>query len=687
MLRAFLHLIIASLSIAAASLLRAQNLVPNGGFESGINSGWSNHTSGGAVASFSQESGMPYAGARAMKVAVTNPGTQVHNVQTLGPTFTLPSGTATTLTFRARAATAGTTVRFVLQTNNYRQKEFTLSTSWEYYSWNHTTDESNPRLRIQFRSAGTVWLDEISLVAHSDPGAGIPISLDPSVRHQTMDGIGGALTWYATRMLSSPHRDTLEQLIFDDLGLDIIRLKNWYYPANYPTNKTTANIPSAERNNHNANRTFHDMAKENGRDIRILLSSWSPPANLKTNGSRQNGGTLTKDGNGNYRYADLAQYWVDTLDNTSWTPDYLSFQNEPGWVAAHETCEFAPTQTASLAGYDQALNAIYNRIKTRPNVPVLIGPESESMNAFFTEVVPLRTRAYVGINAFHNYNIGNEAAIDSTIPTLRQIRDESEATNRPNWMSEFSKGEFDWLETAKVIHNTLVEANSSAYIFWKLVWGDSTNPDEIMINIDGSGNYVVGNTFYAMKHYAKHISRGDQRFEVTGSNTNVRASGYINPAGNKLTLVVLNTGTTDAEISLRTAGLPISSASAFRTRQFDIGGFPYHPLGTVNLANNQALTKNSITTYVINLSDTLSPYNPALLRIDGIQHHGNRVTLTIPAQPGHDFILWKSATLAAGSWQKVTNAVFTESGGQLTATDPTPGTARAYYRVQRDTGL
>jgi hypothetical protein len=59
-----------------------------------------------------------------------------------------------------------------------------------------------------------------------------------------------------------------------------------------------------------------------------------------------------------------------------------------------------------------------------------------------------------------------------------------------------------------VIHNTLVEANSSAYIFWKLVWGDSTNPDEIIFNIDGSENYVKGNTYYAIKHFSKHISRG-----------------------------------------------------------------------------------------------------------------------------------------------------------------------------------
>ena len=309
------------------------------------------------------------------------------------------------------------------------------------------------------------------------------------------------------------------------------------------------------------------------------------------------------------------------------------------------------------------------------------------MGVFLNQAVPLRSRPYLGINAFHNYNIGTLAKIDSEIPKLNNIRSESEIANRPNWMSEFSHGGFDWLDTAKVIHNTFVEANSSAYIFWKLVWGDTTSTTEIMINVDGSGNYVVGPTYYGIKHFSKHISRGDQRFGVTGSNTDVRASGYINPAGNKVTLVVLNTGTSSAEISLRLGGLPIASAAAFQTRQSDIGGNPYQALGVVNLANNQTLPQRSLTTYVIDLADTLNPYDPALLRVDGIAHHGGHVSISIPAQPGHDFILWKSTTLAAASWQKVTDAVLTESNGQLVLTDPNPEPTRAFYRIQRDTGL
>ena len=101
----------------------------------------------------------------------------------------------------------------------------------------------------------------------------------------------------------------------------------------------------------------------------------------------------------------------------------------------------------------------------------------------------------------------------------------------------------------------------------------------------------------------------------SGSNANLRASGYINPAGNQLTLIVLNTGGTDDTISLRFPGLPVASVTAFRTRQFNIGSSPYQSLGAVNVANDQLIYKNSITSYVIDLAETLNAYDPALLRV------------------------------------------------------------------------
>ena len=113
---AFIHQAVAVIFIALGSLVHAQNLVTNGGFENGL-TGWSNATSGGASASFAVETSLQYAGAKAMRVAITNSGAALHNVQTraTGTSISLPIGTPTTITFRARASTAGVKVRFVMQ--------------------------------------------------------------------------------------------------------------------------------------------------------------------------------------------------------------------------------------------------------------------------------------------------------------------------------------------------------------------------------------------------------------------------------------------------------------------------------------------------------------------------------------------------------------------------------------------
>ena len=653
--------------MAGAALLHAQNLVPNGGFESGL-TGWSNNTSGGAVAVYSVETSEPYAGAKAMKIAVSNPGSQVHNVQTLGPTFTLAVGTPTSITFRARASAAGVKVRFVMQNSTYNNREFTLSTAWQWFTWNHTTTEASPRLRIQYRSAGTVWLDEISVVANPAPGTTTRISSDPTIRHQMMDGIGGSIAFNTPdyEVLSATKKNEIENLLYVDCGIDIVRLR-------------TGN--SDALNNELAMRAQRNGAK-------TLLTCWSPPASLKSNNSIVSG-TL-RIVSGKYDYAGFADWWYVRLNASNWVHDFISIQNEPSYDPGDkETCRFfanetVPATTSGSASYRLALEAVYNRIRNEAKKPQFVAVDAETHSAFNSIAPTVSGLSYVNHLGFHNYGPNDFAGV------------EAKYNGRRGWMTEWGKDGTtadpgileNWLLLAANIHETLVGADASAYLAWRMVHGNNTGQVWAMIGVE-NGQYEVQNSFYSVKHYAKHISSGHQRFEVTnsGTNANLRASGYINPAGNQLTLIVLNTGGTDDTISLRFPGLPVASVTAFRTRQFNIGSSPYQSLGAVNVASDQLIYKNSITSYVINLAETLNAYDPALLRVNAFEHHGNQFSVAIPAQPGHDFILWKSTNLAAGSWQEVTNAVFTESDGQLILTDPNPGTTRAFYRVERDTGL
>ena len=660
--RTFL-LIFAGFFLVGGSHLSAQNLVTNGGFESGL-TGWTNGRSGSGSASFSLETSLQYEGTNALKTVVNNPGADIWNVETRGPTLTnLGTGQSVSITFRARAATAGAKLRAVLQTTTYRQSEFTLNTAWTRYTWNFTSVETSPQFKFQYRTAGTVWIDQVSVVANAAAGTTTRISSDTTIRHQTMDGIGGSIAFNTPdyEALSATKKNEIENLLYVNCGIDIVRLR-------------TGN--SDALNNELAMRAQRNGAKS-------LLACWSPPASLKSNNSIVSG-TL-RIVSGKYDYAGFADWWYARLSASNWMHDFISIQNEPSFDPGDkETCRFfanetVPATTSGSASYRLAMDAVYNKIKNEPKRPQFIAVDAENHSAFNSIAPTVSGLSYVNHLGFHNYGTNDFAGVKSRYNGNR------------GWMTEWGADPDilnNWLVLATNIHETLVNANASAYLAWRMVHGNNTGQFWAMIGVD-NGQYQVQNSFYSVKHFAKHISSGDQRIEVTNSgiNANLRVSGYLNAAGNKISLIVLNTGGTDDVISLRFPGLPVGSVTAFRTRQFDIGSSAYNPLGAVNIANNQTISKNSITSYVVNLTETLNPYDPSLLRVNGFLKQGNQFSLAIPAQPGHNFILWKSSSLANGSWQEVTNAVRAEIDGQLYLTDPNTGTARAFYRVERDTGL
>jgi glucuronoarabinoxylan endo-1,4-beta-xylanase len=664
----------AVLFLMGTGLVHAQNLVTNGGFESGM-TGWTNARSGSGSASFSLESSLSYAGANALKTVVSNPGADNWNVETRAPIFSgLGTGKALSVTFRARAATPGTNINAAFQNGagTYRAQSFTLSTSWAFYTWNHTTIQDSPGLRFQYRSAGTVWLDQISVVVNPTTPAGLAVTPNLAMRHQIMDGIGGSIAFNLPdyEALSATQKNQIENLLYVDCGIDLVRLR-------------TGN--SDALNNELAMR-----AQRNG--ARSLLTCWSPPASLKSNNSIISG-TL-RIVSGKYDYAGFADWWHARLNASDWIHDFISIQNEPSYDPGNkETCRFLANETVPAtangsASYRLALDAVHNRIRNEPKKPQVIAVDAETHSAFNSIAPTVSGLSFVNHLGFHNYGSNDFAGVASRYH------------GRRGWMTEWGKDASatdpvgireNWLLLPVNIHETLVGANASAYLAWRMVHGNNTGQVWAMIGVENR-QFQVQNSFYSVKHFAKEISAGDQRFEVTRSDTNadVRISGYINRTGRKLTLVALNTSTAAAGISLRLPGIPVHSMNAFQTKQADMANNvltnPYQALGTVDHAQTQTLPAQSITTYVISLSETLNPYDPALLRVDRTEHRGNQFSVTIPAQPGHDFILWRSSILTGGSWQEVTNAVVTESDGQLTLTDPTPVSGKAYYRVGHDKG-
>jgi glucuronoarabinoxylan endo-1,4-beta-xylanase len=442
----------------------------------------------------------------------------------------------------------------------------------------------------------------IALFLATQVTAQVSFTITPAIQHQEMVGFGAALTWYCDRITSSPQKNAITQLLFNDLGTDIIRLKNWYYPQGYPAVKSTTTMEVSWFKQHfTATNQLFTLAKTINPNIEVLLSSWGPPSALKSNDSL-NGGTLKKNGGGQYMYPEFGQYWVDVLDNITFSPDYISIQNEPGFVTTGwETCKFHPTDTGTYPGYDLALDEIYNQIKLRSYVPKMLAPEIESIsnstsnstiNNFRKYSTLIKDRPYLYGYAYHLYNFYNKPnKLDTSL--LKIIK--NEFNNHPNFMTEFSSNNFNWLQTADAIHETVTHANASAYIYWEMMWDE--NSTSALVRVNGSGNYTINDQYYAIKHFAKYIDKGYKRIDVIGSDSLIKTSAFINPAADQITAIVVNNDVTSKNISLNLGGVNSVQNTAYRSTN----GNYFQNIGAADLGSSIAIPAQSITTFVIDI--------------------------------------------------------------------------------------
>lgn len=433
--------------------------------------------------------------------------------------------------------------------------------------------------------------------SNEQPGpTAFAITIDPAKGYQQMIGFGGALTWYSNWVTSSNQKNQIADLLFSDLGIDIIRFKTWYYPDGYPTVTSTAIMSDDNSKLHwDATNELYQLAKNRNPNVKILLSSWGPPSTLKSNNSSRQG-TLKKDG-ATFMYDAYADYWGHTLDNLPFNPDYISIQNEPtytnsGWT----TCEWSFTETSLLPDYNLAFDKVYNKIKDRPNPPIMIGPESQDIPTFSPFANILKDNPNCGILAYHPYNITNSTSEEQIINGLKTIGSYS----KPNLMTEFSDNLVSWFSTAQFIQNTLIHANSSGYIYWKLAWATPTsgNPDAGTISVsNATGAYVVTPYFYVLKHFAKHIDAGYQRVEASSANSNVSVSAFKNPAGDKLTVILINKTAGNIRVKFEATGKTITHLGAFQSSESSYN----QPVEDISSDNPLKLSAQSITTVVLDI--------------------------------------------------------------------------------------
>jgi glucuronoarabinoxylan endo-1,4-beta-xylanase len=384
--------------------------------------------------------------------------------------------------------------------------------------------------------------------------------IDAGIRHQKIEGFGASGAYYTTNFVNHKKKDEICNLVFKELGLDIFRIRNNYDMEPNSFRETVEIVKAGEA--------------ALGQDLKIMVSSWSPPAYLKSNANTI-GGTLKKK-DGKYMYDEFAQWWYDSLAayaKEGVKVDYINIQNELDYEAPWNSCQFTPTAETdpNLAAYDTAFETVWKKLNAEmgKDMPKMLAPESSGLGNGQAYIENLDDLSHVYGYSHHLYDCsGCGSAPDRFIPRMVSLNNfVSQHGNKPIFQTEFEDNPGNWadaLNTAHLLHNSLTVEKVSGYLYWELFWGPGTG----LVSLDDLSSYTVTPTYYAFKHYSAFINEGWQRVEASTDNNGLRLSAYISPDNKKLTAVIINiTKDTDISLAFSLKNFSASEGEVYRSSQ------------------------------------------------------------------------------------------------------------------------
>jgi glucuronoarabinoxylan endo-1,4-beta-xylanase len=589
--RAF-SILLLIISLMAPCSTAVENPLINPGFESGNTSGWTDWGCSLSVVQDQVHSGRFGVLASGRTQSWQGPVQSILGAVEDGKTYTI-SGWV-----RLQNASEDRIGLTISQTDSNGTQYHSISWStgytdrWIQLSGNFTPDvtENLSSLNLYFEGPApgvNFYLDDARVTEFS---AGTPEPdatgiVDVNTVYQQLEGFGASGAWYENWLTAHPLKNEIYDCLFSQLGLDIYRIRNTYDISSGDITESAKIIQAAE--------------VSLGHPIKVMISSWSPPAYLKSNASTA-GGTLAKDASGNYMYDEFARWWADSLDEYSkcgMNADYINIQNEPDWLADWDTCKFTPTETAQWAGYNLAFEAVYQELASRmPDMPKLLAAEAcgcDASNSYIDALIdPNHAYGY----AHHLYADGSHDSPDGYIPAMENFA--AAYGDRPLLQTEFAKGESepltfsDAMNLALLMHNSLNVEGASAYLYWELFWQKPKGLVSLDNPWQANPGYTINPTYYAFKQYSAFTDPGWRRVEASTDSTGLRISAFISPDANELSIVIINVSDINISLSLSLGDFSPGYSAVYRTSETEHTAY----IGTFDPSQPLTLSPQSITT-------------------------------------------------------------------------------------------
>lgn len=398
------------------------------------------------------------------------------------------------------------------------------------------------------------------------------INLYPELTYETFEGFGGAVTeasGYVYMLMNEKQRKEVVETYFskDKMNYRLVRIHmdscdfclDTYEAVSDPQDKELKSF-SFERTEKYILPMLEDIRKVAGDELKLMLTPWSPPAFMKSNGDRKEGGRLKPE----YRpmWAEYICRYIKEFRDRGYHVQRISLQNEPKAVQKWDSCLFSAEDEkvflrdfmypAMLAhGYEDIEIYIWDHNKERLYERV-------------RDVVDDSTRHMVTGAAFHWYSGDHFEAMELVrrhYPDVKMIMSESCLEYR--LFDEKNIGN----ATSKLCHEIIGDLNHGmcAFYDWNLLLDEKGGPNYV-------GNYCYAPFLYNTKtgelmpqkiqrqyyQFAHNIMPGSVRIAITNYTEQIDAVAYCTPEG-KIIVILLNKSDkvlpVNFRIQERTAGI------------------------------------------------------------------------------------------------------------------------------------
>lgn len=393
------------------------------------------------------------------------------------------------------------------------------------------------------------------------------VNLYPEVTYQTFEGFGGAITDAAGYVYSLMNEEQKRQVIEtyfapNQMGYNRVRIHMDSCDFSTEMYEAMSNPDDRELNSFSFARTekymlpmLEDAQRAAGKPLKLMLSPWSPPAFMKANGQRTNGGSLRPE----YRdmWADYICRYIEEFQKGGFKVERISIQNEPKAVQTWDSCIFTAEQEKMFLR-DHLHPALVRH--GLDGIEVFIWDHNkERIYERVRDTVDDTTRGMVAGAAFHWYSGDHFEALDMVrqqYPELKLITSESCIEYR------FHAAQDELGNNEKLAHELMGDLNHgiNAFYDWNILLDEQGGPNHV-------GNWCYAAFMYDKKekrlhtkllkqfyyHFAHYIIPGSRRIGMSKYTGQLEATAFHRPDGS-LAIVLFNAGAESLPVNLRLDG-------------------------------------------------------------------------------------------------------------------------------------